>query len=175
MRSIADTQISPRHSIMEDTSDRAACQTKDFTNLSPPWVQSSQSPFPVYCKATNPGPPKQISITQIQMAARLPLSYSSLFCRSDTPGHKEVRRETTGANLSKLFAEALVAEGAFRCDYQATPSLGGVLRRRCRCEEYRGNDRQAQCLYTLKHSPRSYDPSVVMWALRDVDLTSSTV
>ena len=31
--SIADTQVSRRHSIMEDTSHRAVCQTKDFTIL----------------------------------------------------------------------------------------------------------------------------------------------
>jgi len=34
LRSIADTQVSRRHSIMEDTSDRAVCQIKDFTILS---------------------------------------------------------------------------------------------------------------------------------------------
>ena len=34
LRSIADTQVSPQHSIMEDTSDKAVCQIKDFTILS---------------------------------------------------------------------------------------------------------------------------------------------
>ena len=33
LRSIADTQVFRRHSITEDTSDRAVCQTKDFTIL----------------------------------------------------------------------------------------------------------------------------------------------
>ena len=35
LRSIADTQVSRRRSTMEDTADRAVCQTKDFTILSP--------------------------------------------------------------------------------------------------------------------------------------------
>ena len=35
VRSIDDTKDFRRHSVMEDTSDRAVCQTKDFTILSP--------------------------------------------------------------------------------------------------------------------------------------------
>ena len=53
--------------------------------------------------------------------------------------------------------------------------IGAVLRRRGRCEEYRGNDKQAHRLYTLNHSPPSDDTSVVMWAFRDVDLNASIV
>ena len=34
-RLIADTQVSPRRSTMEDTAHRAVCQTKDFTILRP--------------------------------------------------------------------------------------------------------------------------------------------
>ena len=53
----------------------------------------------------------QISMTQVHSAARLPLSYSSLLCRSHTPGQEDLRGKSTRAKLWKLFAEPVAEAG----------------------------------------------------------------
>ena len=55
-RSIADTQVSRPHSIMEDTVERAVCQTKDFTILSLLWGSMISVVISCYRETTNQCP-----------------------------------------------------------------------------------------------------------------------